>query len=98
MDRVAEFPSTKCTPALRPVSAEARVALSARRNGADQYAIAHCVAGNAVSNFVDYADRLVTDDQAVSDGILALQDMKICATDGSERDPDNRFSRSGPGN
>ena len=61
---VAEFPAADGAAALRPVSAQAKVALAARSNGADQDAIAYFVAGDAGTDLMDHADRFVADHQA----------------------------------
>ena len=68
VDGVAEPPAADglvaaAVAALREVAGEAGVALAARRDGADEHAVADLVAGHAGAELLDDADRLVADDR-----------------------------------
>ena len=87
--------------ALRMRAVQAIEALPARRDRADDDALADRVlAFQALAELLDDADRLVAEDQALADGVFALDDVDVGAADRRRRDPDDRFSRpvaaSGP--
>src|SRR5437899_2341337 len=69
VDGVAELPSSG-QAALRFLTGEAGLALPARRDRADQHALADMVAENAGTNLVNDADGFVADRQAGADGIV----------------------------
>jgi hypothetical protein len=73
-------------PHCERVAVEARVALAARRDRADDHALADLVAGHARAQLRDDADRLVTDDQPRLHRVLALQDVDVRAADRRRRD------------
>ena len=69
VDRVAEAPAADglvagAVAALAQLAAEAGVALAARRDGADEHAVADLVAGDAGAELLDDPDGLVADDRA----------------------------------
>ena len=69
VDRVAEAPAAEglvavAVAALAEVAGQAGAALAARRDRADEHALADLVAGHAGAELLDDADRLVADDQA----------------------------------
>ena len=86
VDGVAEAPAADglvagAVAALREVAGQAGVALAARRDGADEDALADLVAGHAGAELLDDADRLVADDQPGPDRVLALDDVEVGAAD-----------------
>src|SRR5687767_12398139 len=96
VDRVTESPPADgriviVAPTLRLMSAQTCGALSAWGNRANQDTIADVVAGHTRSDFLDHADRLMTDDQAGFDWIFAANDMQIGPADGGQRHADNRL-------
>ena len=100
VDRVAEAPATDgleavAMAALAEVAGQAGAALAAGGDRADEDALADLVAGDAGAELVDHADRLVADDQAGPDRVLALEDVDVGSADGRRRDADRR-PRPGP--
>ena len=75
------------------VAVEAGEALAAGRDGADDDALPTLVAGHARPQLLDHADRLVADDAAALDRVLALEDVDIGAADRRGGDPDQRVAR-----
>ncbi len=97
VDRVAEPPAPDGAAALRWIAAQAVVALSAGRDGADENAVADLVAGYADAEFVNHADRFVSNDEAGADRIFSADDMQVCAADGGEGYADDGFAGAGSG-
>ena len=69
VDRVAETPAANCfasvaVSALRPLRGQTGATLTARRDRADQDAIANLVTGHAFTEFFNHTDRFVPDNQA----------------------------------
>jgi hypothetical protein len=100
VDGVAEAPAADrfvavAVSALRELAGEAGVALAAWGDGAHDDALADRVAGHADSELFDDADRLVADDEARLDGILAAGDVKIGAADRRHRDANDGLARPG---
>ena len=99
VDRVAEAPAADrlvaaAVTALGRLADEAGVALAARRDRADEDAVADLVADDAGTELVDDADRLVADDEPGLDRVLALQDVDVGAADRRQRDADDRLARA----
>ena len=97
VDRVAKAPAADglvaaAVAALRQVAGQAGAALAARRDCADQHAVADLIAGDTEAEFFDDADRLVADDQAGAHGILAAHDVQVSAADGRQGDADHGFA------
>ena len=65
------------------------MALAAGGDRADEHALADLVADDAGAELVDHSDRLVPDDQARSDRVLALQDVDVRAADRRQRHADD---------
>ena len=102
VDRVAEPPAAdglEAGPvaALGQVAGEAGVALAARGDGPDQHPLAGLVPGHAGAELLDDAHRLMAEDQARADRVLALDDVDVGPADRRQRDPDQRLARTGPG-
>ena len=101
VDRVPEPPAADrlvpvAVPALGQVARQTGVALAARRDRPDQHPVAGLVAGDAGAELLDDADRLMPDDQARPDRVLAADDVQVGPADGGQRDPDGAAS-PGPG-
>ena len=101
VDRVAEAPAADGlvagpVAALREVPGEAGVALAARGDRADEHALADLVAGDPGAELLDHADRLMAEDQARTDRVLALDDVDVRAADRRERHPDQGLARTRP--
>jgi hypothetical protein len=101
VDGVAEAPPAErliAAPmsALRQMARQARVALPAGGDGADQHAIADGVARQPQTELLDDADGLVSDDQARPHRVFAPENVEIRAADRGERDPDHRFTGDRP--
>ena len=97
VDRVAEAPAadrfdTFAMSALRPLCREAGPALSAGRDRADEHAIADLVAGHTFTQFLDHADRLVSDHESRLYRIFAAQNMEVGPANRRERDANDRFA------
>src|SRR5690349_10568401 len=71
-----------------------RATLSARCDGADEYAIADVVSGNALAKFFDHADRLMADDETRLNWILAPDDVQVSSTNRGQRHANDGFTRS----
>ena len=102
VDRVAEAPAAEglealAVTALAEVARQAGATLAARRDRADEDALADLVAGDAGAELFDDADRLVADDQARSDRVLALQDVDVGAADRRRGDADDGLADAGAG-
>ena len=67
--------------ALAEVAGQARAALAARRDRADEDALADLVPGDAGAELLDDADRLMADDEPRADRVLALHDVDVGAAD-----------------
>src|SRR5690606_24138677 len=91
---VAEFPSAEQPAALRLLSAQAQLALPARRDRADQNALTHMIALNAGTEFMDYSDRLVTDRQSRRHRVLAAHDVQVGAANRGQCHAYDRLPRS----
>jgi len=94
VDRVAEATAAKrfvsaAVPALRELPGQTRAALAAGRDGSDKHALADLIPGNAWAQFFNNAHRLVTDDEAGFDRVLAAHDVQVRAADGRQRDADH---------
>jgi hypothetical protein len=76
--------------ALGAVSVLAVEAAAARGDGADQHALADLVADDGGAELVDDADRLVADDPARGDRVLALEDVHVGAADRGHRHAHDR--------
>ena len=101
VDGVAEAPAAERAMALRVHAVQAVEALAARRDGADDDALAdRVVLVEAAPELLDDADRLVAEDQPGLHRVLALDDVHVGAADGRGRDADDRLAslRSGTGN
>jgi hypothetical protein len=72
---------------------EAGETLAAGGDGADDDALPDLISRHARSQLLDHADRLVADDAAALDRVLALEDVDIGAADGRGGDPDQRVAR-----
>ena len=95
VDGVAEAPAAQRAATLRVRAVETVEALPAGRDGADDHALADVILRlEPLAQLVDDANRLVSEDQAVADGILALDDVDVGAADRRGRDADDRLSRS----
>ena len=86
VDGVAESPAadrfdTFAVAALRPLRGQTGAALTARRDRADQNAIANFVSGHAFAEFFDHADRLVSDHQSGLHRIFAAQNVQVGPAD-----------------
>src|SRR6266498_4725929 len=97
VDRVAEAPSADClvaaaVAALRLMPQQTGMTLSARRDRANQHAVADLKPGDAGAEFFNHADRLVADYEDWFDGIPSANDVKICAADRGECDTNHRFA------
>ena len=102
VDRVAEAPAADrlvagAVAALREAPDEAGAALAAGGDRADQDAIADLVAGDARTELVDDADRLVADDEPRLHRILAADDVDVGAADRRQRHADDGLARAGVG-
>ena len=75
---------------------EAGPALTARRDRADEHAIADRIPDDARPDLLDHTDGLVTHDQAGPHGILAAKDVEIGTADRRERDANHGFPDTGP--
>jgi hypothetical protein len=100
VDGVSEAPAAGrlvafAVAALRQKPGQAGVALPARRDRPDQDAVADGIADNAGANFLDHPDRLVADDAAGSDRILAAHDMQVGAADRRQCNSNDRVTRAG---
>ena len=100
VDGVAEAPAADglvavAVAALAEVAGQAGSALAARRDRADEHALADLVAGHAGAELVDDAHRLVADDQARPDRVFALEDVDVGAADRRRRDADDGFAGAG---
>jgi hypothetical protein len=67
-------------------------ALAARRDGPDQNAVANFVTGHARPQFLNDANRFVTDDQAGSHRILAAHNVQIRSANSRERDANDSLA------
>ena len=100
VDGVAEAPAAHgfvaaAVAALAEVAGQAGAALAARGDRRDEDALTDFVAGDARAELVDDADRLVADDQARADRILALEDVDVGAADRGRRDADDGLADPG---
>ena len=103
VDGVAEAPAAErlvapAVAALAQVARQAGATLAAGRDGPDQHSIADLVASDTRAELLDDADRLVADDEARADRVLALDDVDVGAADGRGGDTDHRLAgaRVGP--
>ena len=97
VDRIAESPAADGAAALREIASEAIETLSARRDCADQNAVAHFVPSDADAEFMNHSDRLVADCEAGLNGIFALENVEVGAANRSESDADDGFAGAGLG-
>jgi hypothetical protein len=72
------------------------LALAARRDRADEHALADLVACDAGAEFADDADGLVTDDEPTAHRVLAAKDVQVCAADGRQGHADDGLARARP--
>jgi hypothetical protein len=84
IDRIAETPSADCfdafaVAALCPLAGQTGATLTARRNCADQNAIANFIASQTFAQFFDYADWLMSNHKSGSYGVLASKNVEIRA-------------------
>jgi len=84
IDRIAETPAADGfdafpVAALRPLAGQTGATLTARRNCADQNAIANFIASHTFAQFFDYADRFVSDHKSRFYGILTSKNVEIGA-------------------
>ena len=87
--------------ALRVNAVQAIEALAARRDGADDDALAdRVVLVQTAPELVDHADRFVAEYQSLFHRVLALDDVHVRPANGRGSDADNRLAslRSGTGN
>src|SRR6266511_555608 len=87
VNRVAETPPPDgcvtlagIVTALRPLPRQARPALAAGRDRANQHAVADTVARDPVAEFRNYTNRFVADYESGLDRILAPHNMQITAS------------------
>jgi hypothetical protein len=96
VDRVAESPAADDLPlvavprALRLDVVLAEEAGAARTDGADENAVADLIALDGHSDLLDHADRLVADDPARGNRVLAAQDVHVGAADRGHGDAHDR--------
>jgi hypothetical protein len=69
--------------------------LSARRDGADKYAITDLVSGKSFAKFFDHSDGFMPDNQAGGNRILTSNNVEIRAADRRERYANHRFPCAG---
>ena len=79
-------------PALRGDAGQAGTALTARGDGPDDDPIAPLIPDHAGAELFDDPDRLVTDDEPVTDGVLALEDVHVGPADRRQRHLEQRLS------
>ena len=90
IDRVAEPPAAQRSAALRVRAVQAVEALTARRNGADDHALADLILGlEPLTKRLDDPDGLVSEDQSRPHGVLAFDDVHVGAADRRRRDADH---------
>jgi hypothetical protein len=77
------------------VTGQAPAALTARRDRADEYAIADVVSGNSFAELFDHTHWFVSDHETGSNWILASDDMKVGATNRRQRYAYNGFAYTG---
>ena len=101
VDRVAEFPAADRLESVlgpRAVLAEAAAqaggGVTGRRNGASYDSLAFLEAGDRGAKLLNDAHRLVADDEAGANRILALQDVNVGAADCCCGDPHQRVKRT----
>ena len=93
VDRVAEAPAAQRPATLRVRAVEAVEALAARRDGADDDALADVILRlEPLTELVDDADRLVTEHEPVAHRVLALDDVDVGAADRRGGDADDGLS------
>ena len=96
VDRVAEPPAARRPVALRIRTVEARVALPARRDGADDHALADVVLGlETLAEGVNHPDGLVAEHQSRLHGVFTAHDIDVGAADRRHRDLDHRLPGAG---
>jgi hypothetical protein len=101
VDRVAEPPAAErlgvalwgTAAALGLVAIKAGQALAARRDGANDDALAELVARYARTQLLDDPDRFVADNTAALDGVLALEDVDVRAADRRRGDTNESVAR-----
>ena len=84
IDRVAEAPAADrfhafAMSALRPLRRQTSAALAARRDRARHDAISFLVTGDPFAQFLDDADRFVSDNQPSLHRVFPAQDVEIRA-------------------
>src|SRR5688500_10820709 len=101
VDRVSKPPAaagfvSAAVSALCLMTTEARAALAAWCDCADQNTIANAIAGDSRPELIDHADRLMADDQARLDRVFAAHNVQIGSTNRRQRDTDDGLAGPGP--
>ncbi len=96
VDGVAELPTAEWSAALRPVSTQTEITLSAWRNCAHEDAVSNFVSGYAFSKLVDDAHGLMANDQAGFDGVFTSQNVQVRTTNCGERNANYCLTGSWP--
>jgi len=76
------------------VAGHTRATLPARRDRADEHAIADVETGDALAKLFDYADRFVPDGETGLNRILASDDVQIGSANRGQRDANNCLARA----
>src|SRR5581483_494008 len=79
------------------MSRQTGMALTAGSDGPHKHAITDFIAGDAGAEFFDHAHRLVADDEARINRVLAAHDMQISAADRRQRHANHRLASAGAG-
>ena len=100
VDRVAEAPAAErlvvaAMTALRMLTGEARQTLSARRDCADEHALADAIPRDSRAELLDDTHGLVAEDEARTNRILTAKDVNIRAADRRQGEANDCLARAG---
>ena len=88
----------RVSSALGVITAQTGVRPAAGRDGAGDDALAFLVARNRRAQFLDNANRFMTDDAAALDGVFSLQNMNVRAANRRRSDAQQSVQRADIGN
>src|SRR4029453_17987282 len=98
VDGVTEFPAADWAAALRPIAAQAVIALTARSDRTHQHTLANRVACEPDAEFVNHADGFMTNNETRFHRIFAFEDVQIRSAYRCQRYSDYSFARTRPWN